>query len=365
VIFVSVGLPGRFAEWCDAVIVRLAESLGGMVAVAACSPLNELLAAQPRGSALEQIGTTLIGACQTHLVIAARQPEERLVKVLTETGKRFVVAVEDPRAAVADIAARADFELAAATRMVVNGCSALMPCVAAPGALALHASEVDGDRCGTVLAIAEHLQIPIGTTEAAAIVADLDASGLSPRYPAFGEIWRGMPEAHRKLIDGALAAYKDFFAGGSIGQIVLTRDFFTRVDDPAGKLTEAVDVAGGVRCLIHGGYIHLPSGSWNARVVLGFSQEAIGYFFQFIAYLGDRLLASTSFQPNTAGIHTADINFSLGESSERGIDLRVLVLSDFAKGQMAFGHVVMTPVALDELDGRVRSRDRFEAVLEL
>ena len=81
--------------------------------------------------------------------------------------------------------------------------------------------------------------------------------------------------------------------------------------------------------------------------------------------MADLELASTTFQPEADGIRAAEINFSLGEAAGRGIDLRVLVLSGNAKGQLAFGHIVLTPVALQQSNTSSQSRDTFEAVLEL
>ncbi len=275
------------------------------------------------------------------------------------------MALDDPRVAVADILAEIEPELVPATRAVANSCSLLMRYIAAPGALTIDAKRARADLHGTVLAIARHLDITIDIAEAGTIVNELDAAGLSPNRPADDEIWQRIPLEGRKLVDGALAAYSDFFSGGAIGQIVWTRDLFTLAAEAGKKPTEAVDVSGGARCLIHGGYIYLPPGSWSAQVVLGFSQETLGNFFQFIAYMAHRELASTSFQPAAAGIYATEINFSLGEATGTGVDLRVLVLSDNAKGQLAFGQVVVTPVALHHPDAASQSRDGFEAVLDL
>lgn len=363
-IFFSVGLPGRFAGWCDGVITRLANTLGGTVATNLWPSLDEMLSLGAQGPVLDHIALTLISAPTTHLVIGSRLPEEGLRNALMKTGTRFVVALDDPRVAVTDILAEIDLELAAATRAVANSCSFLMRYIATPGALMIDANRARADAGGAVMEIARHLDFPIDVAEAAAIADDLERAGLSPHRPDADEVWQRMPDAGRKLIGGALAAYRDFFSGGAIGQIVWSRDLFALVADPTQK-PEIIDVSGGARCLLYGPYVHLSPGSWSARVVLGFSQEAVGHIFQFIAYVADRELASTSFQPEAEGIRAADINFSLGEATGKGVDLRVLVLSGNAKGQLAFGHVVLTPVALHQSNLASQSRDAFEAVLDL
>src|SRR5205085_3868748 len=112
----------------------------------------------------------------------------------------------------------------------------------------------------------------------------------------------------------ALEPYASFFAGSGMHQIVWSRDFFTLVDDPTRRPTEPVNVAGGARCLIYGPYIHLAAGSWSARVVLGFSGEAVGHIFMVDACSGGQQLAASSFQPQTAGVYTAEISFWLAHA---------------------------------------------------
>jgi hypothetical protein len=50
-IFFSVGLPGRFAEWCDAVVSRLARHALGSVEVLGANTLEELALAMIRTDA--------------------------------------------------------------------------------------------------------------------------------------------------------------------------------------------------------------------------------------------------------------------------------------------------------------------------
>ena len=360
----SIGLPGRFAEWCDEVIARLARTLGGTVAIKTWPSLDEMLALGNQVAVLDQIALTLIRDPPTHLVIGARQPDEGLRNVLVACKTSFVVALDDPRVAVADILTHSDSEIAGATRAVASSCSSLLRYIDAPGALTIDARRAGADLLDTVLAIARHLDIPIDVAVGTTIVDDLEAAGLSPNRAGDVGIGQHLPDA-RKLVDGALAAYRDFFSGGSIGQIVWTRHLFTLVDEAGKNPTESLDVSGGARCLIHGGYIHLSPGSWNAQIVLGFSQETVGHFFQFIGYMADQILDSTSFQPDVAGLHTAEINFSLAETVGRGVDLRVLVLSEFARGRLAFGHVVLTPLAPPRGYTTIPSQDAFEEVLDL
>jgi hypothetical protein len=365
VYFFSVGLPGRFAEWCEGVVARLANSLGGPVVVKPWPSLDEMLDYRSLGRALDQVGMILIRDAPAQLVIGARQPDERLRAALGEMGIPFIVALDDPRVAVIDILAKMDVEPAAATRVVANSCPFVMRYKSMLGALTIHANGARADASGTVSAIAGHLRIPIAESQAAEIAQSVARAGLAPAETTDSGGVHSLPERTRKMLDGALAAYGEFFAGGNMGPIVWTRDLFALVGDPTQKPTHLIDVSGGARCLIYGPYIHLSPGSWNARAVLGFSRDAAGHIFLVDACCSDRQLAATSFQPDTPGVQTVELNFSLGEATGQGVEIRVMVLGERAKGQLAFGHVTLTPLALRHAEAEIQFGDDFESVLRL
>ena len=99
-------------------------------------------------------------------------------------------------------------------------------------------------------------------------------------------------------------------------------------------------------------------------MIVGFSPEAAGHTF-LVDACADRQLACTSFQPGKAGVYTADINFSLDEPSGHGLEIRVWVGSDYARGQLALGHVILRPLAMRQPDAIIGSHDDFRTVLDL
>jgi len=105
-------------------------------------------------------------------------------------------------------------------------------------------------------------------------------------------------------------------------------------------------------------------GSWTARVVVGFSQEAAGHTY-LIDVFADAQLASTTFQPDGEGIYNADLTFSLGNPSGKGVEVRVMVVSDNARGQIAFGHVVLRPLALRRADPAGSEEDDYTRALAI
>src|SRR6266567_6038119 len=96
-----VSLPGRFGDWCDAVIMRLAQTALGSVAWTGANTAEDL-------------ASELIRTEAQHFYVGARQPGRWLREKLTATNKKFVVAVDDPRSAAGDLIIRHQFELAEA-----------------------------------------------------------------------------------------------------------------------------------------------------------------------------------------------------------------------------------------------------------
>jgi hypothetical protein len=305
---------------------------------------------------LDQVAISLIASGAAHLVMGTRQPDERLRRSLIATNARFVVALDDPRSAAADILANTNADLKAVTRAIANSCPLVMQCAASPGAITVRGPQAEVDAAGVVSAIARHFELTLGAGEAERIVEELAALDL-------GYVTKGS-EADHKMVESVLAPYAKCFAGDDLAAITWPRELFIVNGDSGKGLTDALDVGGGMRILIFGPYIHLPAGSWTARVFLGFSPEAAGYTFLVDAYSGGQL-GSTSFQPERSGVYTVDINFSVAEPSGQGVEIRVWVWSDYARGQVAFGHVILRPLAMRQPDAVIGPQDDFRTVLDL
>lgn len=212
-------------------------------------------------SALGELALALIRTSATHIVMGARQPDEGLRAALAETKARFVVALDDPRIAVADILIETDADLREITRAVANSCPFVMRFGLLDGALTIPGKGTEGDAIAVLSAIARHFQIVMGESDAVRIVDELADIGLV--YPGTSaEDWSSrIPDAGKPMVDGALAAYAGAFSGGAIGQIVWTRDLFIVASDPGKRPTDVLDVSsvsGTDRFLIYGPYIQLP-----------------------------------------------------------------------------------------------------------
>jgi len=363
VIFLSVGFPGRFAAWCEGVVAQLVGALGGSVSKLAWPSIEELTRIWPIPGALEIIAHRLIEATSDHLVVGLHQPDDRLLAALSAAGVRFLVALDDPRAAVADILAETGSELGLATRAVANCCPLIMQFVALPGALALHANAARADPGAAVVAIAGHLGLNLSRPRTRRIAERIAASELT-RALASAPAAAALSTPAQRVVDGALAGYAELFGGGVLDQIVWRREIFILHSEGFVRPTGIIDVAGPPRVLIYGPYIHLPPGRWSARIILGVSPDAAGNSFLIDAFADTRQLGHSVLVPTAGGVHAADIDFSLDEPSAKGLEIRVLVTNQKPRGRLALGQVVLQLLAVRQPDAFSGS-EAFEAVLDL
>src|SRR5579863_2953752 len=121
-ILFSVSLPGRFGDWCDAAVLRLAEAALGSVV--------------PTGAnTAEELASELIMTGGQHFYVGARQPGRWLRDKLAAAHKNFVIAVDDPRSSVSDLITRHHLDLVDAVRQVACSCASISRYIALPGAL--------------------------------------------------------------------------------------------------------------------------------------------------------------------------------------------------------------------------------------
>jgi len=321
----SVSLPGRFGNWCDAVIARLAQATLGSVASTGANTAEEL--------AVELIKTD-----GDHLYVGARHPSRWLRDMLVGGDRNFVVALEDPRRVASELISEHHLESAAASRLVACSCASLYQFAAAPRALVVSSETANSNPAAAVTAIAQHLGLRIDRPDAARLVADLDAADLSPRADSATAPIAALPDQTATAIEGALAPYAASFRGGSLPPIIWARDLF--LEENHCPASYPIDVAGQIRYLIYGPYIALPPGSWAAEMVLGFSDDSVNMSYRIEVWAGS-LLATTQMQPAAAGLRRININFTLDESNDHLVEVRVVNERVAAAGRLVLGHATM------------------------
>lgn len=340
-IFFSVGLPGRFAEWCDAVISRLAQRAVGPVEVVSLNTLEALALAMIRTGA-------------PHFVVCSRQPGGGVQTALAQAGRRFVAVLDEPRAALRDLATRPGFDLVAATRAVASSCASILSYAALPEALVLGGARYGHDQVLTATMIARHLELDVGASEIETIVSELRDEGIVPLPPDNDFWWDSLEESQHALVNGALGAYVDHFGGGGLGKITWERELFFISEEPATQpvpATRPVDITGRIRFLVYGPFINLPPGSWSASVVLGFSPEAAGMTYIVEVFAGSQL-THVRVEPGNERIFEANLHFSVDSAVDHPVQIRIHNERPAFDGRLAVGYATMTPQGTVRGDAR-------------
>ncbi len=92
-IFLSVGLPSCFTEWCDGITTRLVQQTLGSVETAGADTI-------------EQFALAVIKARSPHLLVVSRQTVGRLWEALAQANKDIIVVLDDPRLALENLVVR-------------------------------------------------------------------------------------------------------------------------------------------------------------------------------------------------------------------------------------------------------------------
>lgn len=331
-IFLAIGLPSGFAEWCDDVIGALVRTAMGPFEIAS-------------GNTLDEIACVAIRSRVPRLVIAARQPREDLRAALVATGKRFVLVLDDPYAAFYNLIVRHGLEWKTAIRATASGCASVLGFAGLPGALVLKADRDGHDRSAVAAAIAKWLDLTISPAAIAAVVRDLpDAAAVSARTE-MEAWWNGVSSGDRAMVDGALAGYSEQSGADKTGQFIWARDLFFIGDAPNTDADRAIDITGPVRNLVFGPYIALPAGRWQVTVVLAVSQQGkdLPYGVEVLAGPACDCLARGTAESHSEGIVEISADFAISEHTAQPISVRVANLRPAGTGRLALAHVIVTP----------------------
>jgi hypothetical protein len=330
-IFFSIGLPSPLVEWCDAVIARLVQSVVGSAEVISANTLDEL-------------GLALIKSGAPHFVVGSRLPSDGLRSALAENRSRFVVALDDPRAAYHNLVTRHGLQPLAATRAVAGSCASLLNYGAMENALVLRAEQNGSDPLATAEAIARHFELHVDPPDVARSVEALTEIGITPMPSNIDPWWDRAEALEREIVNGALDGYVDHFAGRGLGKIIWARDLFVVGDSPDQPANRPIDVTGRVRNLLFGPYMVLPSGNWLAAVVLGFSKEAaeMSYGIEFIAGPRCVSLCRAAIQPDGDRVFETTLSFTIEDSTDQPISLRISNERAAFDGRLALGSVTLT-----------------------
>lgn len=328
-LYFIIGLPGHFSAWCDAIALRLVREAHGGGDVLVADALSDLAAAAIRA------GTA-------HAVVTCRRPGGRLRSALTESERRFVVALDDPRLALIDLVDRGNPDVAGATAPIASSCAAIAGYDRSPGALVLRAVQAAADPVAAAGSIAAHFGLDIGPETAAGIVAALAAEGVTAQAPEAAERWHALDTNPRGWAEGALAAYINYFDSGQLTPIHWVRELFFLGDRPAERASWIIDITGRARCLLQGPGIMVAPGSWTVTVRLLFSREATEHEFVVELY-ADRQIGAATVRPEREGGLEVSFPLTLDETANHPLTVRLSNCRAAFDGACAMDNVTLVP----------------------
>jgi hypothetical protein len=312
--YISVGLSGPVADWCDAALARLSALANAQTA-----------RFEGQGRVLESAVAALVRSNADRLAYRVDRPDAELLSSLKETQAPFLLALDDPRLLVAS-----DHPIES-IRHLANLCPMLMQLAGLPHALKVSADAIRD----TPRQILDRMAGQFGIT---ATQAELERLGAA--LPTIVQ----RPGIQDETIQGALCCYAGFFDSDLFGKIVWTHPLFTRSADPAKPLSTPVrlrDTFNG-RFLVHGPYLALPPGNWSAELVLTVSPDAAGQSLVIDAYSGKVL--NTLRCVLTAGEFRAPgLNFNIDSDEPVLVEIRIMAERDAAPGELVLHHALVRP----------------------
>jgi hypothetical protein len=319
-----LGLPNQFTQWCEALIVNLAERASKSLLCTSAGSSDELLQA-------------MIERPSQRIFVSQQQPGTWLHRTLAAANGRCVVALADPRACVAELATGPGSDLTDIVCRVANSCATLTSYFSLPGALVLRSEEHSLDPPATVRKIADHFQLPLAEEDISAVLdtvppLDPDAvltAGWEDRFDV----------SAIALINGALAGYVEYFSGGPLGNLIWAPGLFL-VGDTHQRVNGPIDITGRGRCLIFGPYIRLPPGRWTADVALAFSDLGGSKNFVIDVATPIRLHEVSVNVVDQGGVHTS-LPFVLDPANEAALEVRVIINQAAFEGRLAIGAVTL------------------------
>jgi hypothetical protein len=305
-----LGLPGRFTLWCEQVVATLVEGAGGS---------NRLLQAD----ALEAFALAATESGQSDAAAGLYCPGGGLRAAMIEQGRNFVVAIEDPRTVLAELAFGRDVSWADAVQQVASSCAALCGLSAAPGALALNRDRDWPQAEKTAAAIAGHLRLPFDKRTLPGLQARIAAQTTAAQpYDAVAR-WEALSVLQQELARGALGAFVDRNDTDKPGPVITWGpELFFTADQPQRRLDGPIDITGRARCLMQGPGMMLPPGFWSLTLTGVFTHSAAEHEF-FIEVDADVPLVSGTIRPEREGSASITLDFQLDELNERTLTLRL------------------------------------------
>jgi hypothetical protein len=177
------------------------------------------------------------------------------------------------------------------------------------------------------------------------LLANLAAGDTTQPRQGASAWWSGLTASDRDMVSGALGPFIEHQANGDPPSFTWTRGLFFIGDRPNERATGPLDITGRARCLLQGPNIILPPGSWSLSLTVQFSREAAEHEF-FVEICAENPLASGTIRPKQEGRAGVTVDFTLGDSAEHPIAIRVSSLRAAFDGAITLVGATLVRAAL-------------------
>jgi hypothetical protein len=337
-ILLSMGIPGDFAHWCDAVATEMIQRMDSTVRTF-------------EANRLEAIPNSVMKSDAVRAIVQTSKPSGDLRAWLASADIPCLIAMDDPRKSVGYVMDKHQMELAPAIRKVCESCAALSELAGLKTAVTLRSDGAQEQRLKAILGLIRRVCPGVTAAELLQVCEQIgrEIRGTRPgkdrvaHSPGFNSAisWRGrFSERDQTVIDGALGSYSRLFTNDKFEDNTWCRELFLLGDMKSDVATTAIDLTGRIRCLLFGPYMFLPSGAWCAQVIVGFVKETTNQSFRIEVVLNKVVQARQSIQPSDSGTYEVKIDFTV-DNADLPIQIRIWNEKAAFDGKLALGGVVV------------------------
>ncbi len=327
-LFFVIGMPGKFAERCEALTVELVRKAFGAA---------ELMS----GNLLDEIAGNLLRSRASPGVVISRSPGGAVLRALTEGERPFVVFGDDPRSALTHLMNSQGIGVAAATRSIASICASNHFCSGAPGAVVLSAERYARDLLAASSAIARHLGLDLEEDDIGEVVQRVMISAGPDKTNSSAQ-WDALDEAEQRIAIEALGPFLDHSPNHVSEAIVWARELFFVGDQSAEFVDGGIDITGRARCLLRGPGILLPPATWSVTAHLEISADAAEHSYVLEANAG-AALSRVVVSPARSGDVEANLSLAIAELPDFPLELRLYNERPAFGGHISLSYVTAVP----------------------
>jgi len=283
-------------------------------------------------------------------LIVTHYPRPELIDHITAHSLPVILAIDDPIACTAFHLHNIGGAVRDAIRPLTQSLSLIAAFAAVPGKTLIGVGDL-GEAAATVAGrIADRIRAD-GASIAARALASL---GISPATPLNGSIQAIVlhgaslqPLVDRfepyeaGMIEQITGGIIDLCLGHPASEIVWHYEFFYDGGTFTSPAPMMIDLAGPARCIYYGPFLHLPTGRWDAKVFLGFSNEITETHVK-VDIFTDEIQENFVGKVTRGGIYTMPLTFDVVDPRQP-IQLRLFIDRGEIEGRIGLAMARLSP----------------------